>query len=239
MFKFGKVESVSRKERNDIVTEADLGAETIILRRLKVQFPEHRFYSEEAGYEGYAHSEFLWIIDPLDGTVNFTAGLGLFSVSIGLVYKGQPMMGIVYAPLYDELYHAVAGEGSFLNDDKISVSRNDALSDCIINIGLSCHYSDEQFAQSFAICEKAAKASRGVRIFESGALTACYIACGRMDGKISLKTDPFSNTAGTVIIQEAGGKVTDFAGRGWSVKMKDIVCSNGLIHREILKAVKS
>ncbi|NQS96987.1 MAG: inositol monophosphatase [candidate division Zixibacteria bacterium] len=237
MSKFGKVESVSSKDRNDILTEADLGAEEIILRRLKVQFPEHCFFSEEAGYEGYAHSDYLWIIDPLDGTVNYTAGLELFSVSIGLAHKGQAVMGIVYAPLQGEMYSAVAGEGAFLNNTRISVSQNDILSDSIINIGLSCHYNNEQFNLSLMICDRTAKLTRGVRIFESGALTACYIACGRMDGKISVKTDPFSNTSGTVIIQEAGGKVSDFEGRGWSMAMKNIVCSNRAVHREIMEAV--
>jgi len=234
MSKYGKIKKISSKERKDILTEVDLGSEKIILDIIKNKFSNHNILSEEIGEIKNSDSEYLWIIDPLDATVNYTAGLPLFSVSIGLVKNKIPFFGIVYAPYLNELFYAIKGQKAFLNNSKIAVSKNKNLSESVINIGLSAHYNDDQIKKTWSICNKITPKLRGIRAFESGALTSAYVACGRLDGKISIKTDPFGNAASTIIIEEAGGKVTDSDNRSWSTEMIDMICSNGIIHQDIL-----
>lgn len=237
MSKYGKVVNISNKEARDIVTEVDLGSEQIILNTLKINFPNHSIFSEEIGRINKSNNEYLWIIDPLDATVNYSSGIPLFSVSISLIKNNKPIIGVVFAPYLNETFYAALGTGSFLNDIKIKVSECDDLARSIVNIGLSAHYNNEQIKKTWQICNNITPKLRGIRAFESGALTSCYVACGRLDGKISIKTDPFGNAASTLIIQEAGGKVTDFNYNEWSVAMKDMICSNGLIHDQLLKNI--
>ncbi|MDP2736764.1 MAG: inositol monophosphatase family protein [bacterium] len=233
MSKYGSVKNVASKERTDIVTEADLGSEEIILKILKENFPDHNIFSEEVGRLDNKNSKYQWIVDPLDATVNYASGLPLFSVSIGLVKNNTPIVGVVFAPYLSEMFFATVGKGAFLNDSAILVSKNNELNNSVINIGLSAHYNDEQIQKTWKICNNITAKLRGIRAFESGALTSCYVACGRLDGKISVKTDPFGNAASTIIIQEAKGRVSDFSDKNWSVDMKDMICSNNLIHEKV------
>jgi myo-inositol-1(or 4)-monophosphatase len=235
--KFGKIKTISSKTRNDILTEADLKSEKIILGMIGQKFPGHNILSEEIGRKNDFKSEYLWVIDPLDATVNYVSGIPLFSVSIGLIKSGKPILGVVFAPYLKELFYAVAGGGSFLNKFKIHVSKISELSSSVVNVGLSAHYSKPLIKRTWKINQIITPELRGIRMLESGALTSCYVACGRFDGKISIKTDPFGNAASTVIIQEAGGIVTDFQNQPWSISMKEMVCSNGLIHKKLLACV--
>lgn len=238
MSKYGKVKSVSSKERKDILTEVDLGSEKIILEFIRKYFPDHNILSEEVGLFKRSNSDYLWIIDPLDATVNYVSSLPFFSVSIGLVKAHQPIMGIVFAPYLDELFFAVVNKGAYLNDSKITVSKNNELSNCVINIGLSAHFNEQQIKKVLDISHKITPELRGIRMLESGTLTSCYVACSRLDGKISIKTNPFGNAASTVIVQEAKGSVTDFNNQSWSVNMKDMIVSNVLIHQDLLRVIK-
>lgn len=229
---FGKVKVTNRKERKDIVTEMDLKSEKYILKEIQKKFPSHTILSEEKG-KLEKNSEYSWIIDPLDGTVNYTSGLPLYSVSIGLVHKGKPFLGVVYAPYLNELFYAQRGKGAYLNGKKISPSKVTELENAVIQIGFSAHYSEELLKKNWLIAQKLTAQVRGIRAWDSGALTSCYIACGRFDGKISIKTDPFGNAASTVIIEEAGGVVSDFEGKKWNENMKTMICSNKKINKQI------
>jgi len=236
--KFQKIKKISNKTRNDIVTEVDVNSEKLILNIIGKKFPAHNILSEEIGEKNKSNSEYLWVIDPLDATVNYVAGIPLFSVSIGLIKSGMPILGVVFAPYLNELFYASAGDGAFLNNKKITVSKISELSKSIVNVGLSAHYNKRQIKDTWRINQAITPKLRGIRMFESGALTSCYVACGRLEGKISIKTDPFGNAASTVIIQEANGLVSDFENKPWSLNMKDMICSNSLIHNKIIKIVK-
>lgn len=229
---------VSNKTYRDIVTNVDLLVERMIIKRIKSAYPSHSILSEETGLIKGQSSEYLWVIDPLDGTVNFTAGIPLFSVSIGLIYKGRPVKGVVYAPYLKELFGAEKGKGAYLNSKKIKPSSNDKLANAIVHVALSAHYSKKLIEKNWLIVKKLPGRVRGVRMLDSGALTSCYVACGRIDGKFSIKTDPFGNAASTLIIEEAGGVVTDFKGRKWNVNMKDMICSNKLLYRKFCSFIK-
>lgn len=233
---FLKTQSIKSKTRNDIVTKNDILSEKIIIKIIHNNFPKHQILSEEIGLVG-PKSDYLWIVDPLDATVNFSARIPLYSVSIALIYKNRIEMGGVFCPTMKELFFAQRNKGAFLNNRKIKVSKTNILSDSLINIGFSAHYSRQQINNNSEIIKNLAPKIRGLRAFESGALTSCYIACGKLDGKISIKTDPFGNAASTLIIEEAGGKVTDFFNKFWSKNMKTMVCSNMLLHDKLLKFI--
>ena len=234
---FNKKHKVKSKSRNDIVTQTDINSEKIIISEIKKKYPDHQILSEEVGRIG-GKNDYLWIIDPVDATINFASGIPLYSVSIGLLHKGEIEYAVVYAPSLNEMFYAQKNKGAFLNNKKIKASKEKKLKSTIINIGTSAHYSKKQIKNNFQIANKIMPEIRGLRAFESGALTSCYIACGRLDGKVSIKTDPFGNAASTLIIEEAGGKVTDFSGNNWSEKMKTMICSNKLIHNQLMEYTK-
>lgn len=224
---------VSRKYKTDIVSSLDIRCEKKIINIIRSNYPNHQILSEEIKKTG-AKSRFLWVIDPLDGTINYVAGQPLFSVSICLLYEKKPILGVVYAPCFKELFFAIKNGGAFLNNKKISVSKNKKLKDSIIYFTLSAHYKKKLISKTFSNCKKIISKIRGVRIYESGALSHCYVACGRLDGKISIKTDPYGSAAGALITKEAGGMVTDFNGNDWNIDKKSLVSSNGLIHKSLL-----
>ncbi|MFA6295856.1 MAG: inositol monophosphatase [Patescibacteria group bacterium] len=235
---FLKNQTFKLKTRNDIVTENDFLSEKIIIKIIKDNFPKHQILSEEIGTVGLKN-DYLWIIDPLDATINFAAKIPLYSVSIALIYKNKIEIGGVFCPSLNELFFAQKNKGAYLNNKKIKVSKNNNLSSSLINIGFSAHYSKNQFNNNCNIIKKIAPKIRGLRAFESGALTSCYVACGKLDGKISIKTDPFGNAASTLIIEEAGGKVTDFSNKNWSRNMKTMICSNKILHNKLINFVNS
>jgi len=233
---FRKKIKVFLKDRSDIVTNIDKKCEKEIISLIRKRFPLHSFFSEEVKKTG-PKSDYLWIIDPLDGTVNYTAGQPLFSVSLCLLYKEKPLLGVVYVPCFNELFIGIKNKGAFLNNKRISVSKNKNLKNSIIYFTLSTHYSKKLINQTLGVCKKIAPYVRGVRVYESGALSHCYLASGRLDGKISVETDPFSSAAGVLIVQEAGGKITDFSGKSWDINKKSLVCSNGKIHQKLLSII--
>lgn len=234
---FGTVTVSNKKQHKDIVTKIDFASEKKIISAIKLKYPSHAILSEEIGLID-AVSDYQWVIDPIDATVNYTAGIPLFSISIGLVYKGQPILGAVFAPYLDELFFGEKKKGAYLNNKRIKPSTTKTLDNAIINMGLSAHYSPALIKKNWDIAHRLSPKVRGFRMFESGALTSCYVACGRLDGKISIKTDPFGNAASTILIQEAGGIVADFQGNSWNEKMKTMICSNKPLFKKIQQFVK-
>jgi myo-inositol-1(or 4)-monophosphatase len=224
----------------DIVTAADRAAEKLIRTRLGEAFPEHGVYGEE-GTRERMDGEFRWYVDPLDGTTNFAHGFPQFCVSLGLERRatgtkagedGTLEAGVIYDPLRDELFTAERGQGTQLNGKPARVSRNAELAEALLGTGFPSrkrHASPNiHFYQEFTL------RSHGVRRAGSAALDLAYVACGRMDAFWEFNLNPWDTAAGILLVEEAGGRVTDFAGRQFQLKSDEILASNGLIHEELI-----
>jgi myo-inositol-1(or 4)-monophosphatase len=243
----------------DIVTAADRAAEKLIRTRLGEAFPEHGIYGEE-GTRERMEGEFRWYVDPLDGTTNFAHGFPQFCVSLGLEQRaglerrgglergadalsegadglkagedGTLVAGVIYDPLRDELFSAERGHGTQLNGKPARVSRNAELAEALLGTGFPSrkrHASPNiHFYQEFTL------RSHGVRRAGSAALDLAYVACGRMDAFWEFNLNPWDTAAGILLVEEAGGRVTDFAGRQFQLKSDEILASNGLIHEELI-----
>ena len=228
----------------DIVTVADRAAEKLIRTRLGEAFPEHGVYGEE-GTRERMDGEFRWYVDPLDGTTNFAHGFPQFCVSLGLEHAadagdrrpvndedGTLVAGVIYDPLRDELFTAERGHGAQLNGKPARVSRNAELAEALLGTGFPSrkrHASPNiHFYQEFTL------RSHGVRRAGSAALDLAYVACGRMDAFWEFNLNPWDTAAGILLVEEAGGRVTDFAGGRFQLKSDEILASNGLIHEELI-----
>ena len=230
-----KKSEVHLKGRVDLVTEYDLKSERYIKRQIDRVFPTHAILAEESGLNNN-HSNNLWIIDPLDGTTNFAHGHPAFCVSIGLEVDGRMVVGVIYDPMRDEMFYAAHGGGAFLNRRRIAVSKENKLADSLLATGFPYDIADTRIdnLDNFA---RLYKLSRGIRRGGSAALDMCYLACGRFDGFWELKLHAWDTAAGLVIIREAGGRVTNFKGGKYSIYNKQILATNGLIHRQIQKVL--
>lgn len=223
------------KNPHDILAEADLKAEQAIIRRIKASFPDHSILSEEKGEEDN-HSDYLWIIDPLDGTINFSRQLDNYCISIAVARKGELLVGLIYEPIADKLYLAENGKGAFCNGKRIHASREEKM----INMLLATDNSStmdlrrKDYALLLAICERI----RSARIFGTGALHLARLAEGHIDLYYKTKFNYWDYAAGTLLIQEAGGKVTDFDGMPITRESKNIVASNGKAHRDFLAMLR-
>lgn len=233
----GNARQVERKfgQATNLVTEIDKGAEEIIISRLKSKFPDHDFLGEESGSHA-AVSDYKWVIDPLDGTTNFTHGLPIFSVSIALEHRGDLVVGVIYDPNLDELYTAERGKGAFLNGSRIRVSKTDRLIESLLVTGFPYDIRDnpDQAVEHFRDFLMEAQA---VRRLGSAALDLCYVAAGRMDGFWEVKLNPWDMAAGVLLIQEAGGKWTDFQGNPSTIYTQKMLSTNGLIHEAMVKVL--
>ncbi|RYY46642.1 MAG: inositol monophosphatase [Chitinophagaceae bacterium] len=227
---------VSNKEGiNNLVTEADHAAEKAIIEVIKHSYPDHFILSEETG-ELKTDSDYKWIIDPIDGTVNFAHGIPLCCVSIGLEKAGELVMGAVYAPILDELYFAQKGMGSYLNENRIHVSEKKALINSCLVTGFPYTYLDVPNGP-LSIFEKLIRKGIPVRRLGSAAIDLCWVAAGRFDGFYEHNLQAWDSAAGSLIVSEAGGKVTDFAGNPYSVYQPQILATNGRMHDELRAVV--
>src|ERR1700688_3112794 len=216
----------------DLVTQADKRSETAIVTRLSGLFPEHTIAAEEG--TGYVRSsEFHWHVDPLDGTTNFAHKYPCFSVSIALAQKKDLLAGVVYNPIYDELFAAARGDGATLNGKKIFVSMVQTLSTSLLCTGFPVHKRlanpNIHYYYDFTLC------SHGVRRDGSAALDLAYVAVGRFEGFWEFGLKPWGPAAGVVIVEESGGKITDLDGKPYVLGGKSILATNGLIHAEMEK----
>lgn len=220
----------------DIVTEMDKKAEGLIMKIIKDKFPDHGILTEES-QEQKTGSEYRWIIDPLDGTTNYSHGYPVFCVSVALERDGEIIMGVVYDPMLDELFTAEKGRGAYLHKKKIRVSRIAGLSRSLLATGFpyDVRTSQENNMNHFA---NFAVRAQAIRRAGSAALDMCYVACGRFDGFWELKLKPWDTAAAALIIQEAGGTATDFKGSPFSLYSGETLASNGLIHEEMIKVLQ-
>jgi myo-inositol-1(or 4)-monophosphatase len=227
---------ISNKEGiNNLVTEADHAAEKAIIEVIQADYPEHFILSEETG-ELKTDSEYKWIIDPIDGTVNFANGIPLCCVSIGIEKEGQMVMGAVYNPFMNEMFFAQKGFGASLNDKKISVSnKTEVIKSCLVT-GFPYTYLDAPNGP-IQVFEKLVRKGIPVRRLGSAAIDLCWVAAGRFDGFYEHNLQAWDSAAGFLMVEEAGGKVTDFKGDHYSPYQPHIIATNGKIHDELLKVV--
>jgi myo-inositol-1(or 4)-monophosphatase len=228
--------SVKMKGRADIVTATDVEAQRLVERRLRRSFPAHGILAEE-GLDTTAGTEWRWIVDPLDGTKNFARGIPTFCVSIAAEYCGQVELGVVYDPLHEEMFTAVRGHGAWLNDQPIRVSRVTDLGLAFVATG--CPHRVGRYVQSIALTfGRFAARSLGVRDRGAGALDLCYVACGRYDGYWEIDQSPWDIAAGGLIVEEAGGRMSDFRGGRFDIYGGETVASNRRVHDRIVAVLK-
>jgi len=231
---FGTSFEISSKEgKNNLVTEYDKLSEQTIIEYIKSIFPGHVFLAEESGKTGNLSKDIVrWIIDPLDGTVNFAHGLPIFSISIAAELNGEILTGVVYHPLLDELFVAKKGGGAYLNDKKIIVSDNEILDSAFLVTGFPYNVNQNPCGcidQFVSIIQQGIP----VRRLGSAALDLAYVAAGRFDGFWEISLNPWDVAAGILLVEEAGGKVTQYSGEKYWIDKDTILATNGRIHEEV------
>jgi myo-inositol-1(or 4)-monophosphatase len=230
---FGKINQIESKGDRNLATNLDREAEKIIVDKIKTHFPKHGIIAEEGGKQGYSE-EYLWIIDPLDGTHNYIRKINIFGVSIGVLYKEKFVGGIIYMPVEKELYVAEKANGSYKNNKRISVSSKSDLKECSISYDSSIRYSPLVMLKGL---ENLAEEVFNIRMFGSSARVLSYIAEGKLDAAVEFNDRPWDFAGGVCIIEEAGGKLTDLKGNTLSYKTIGYIASNGIIHKKIKKFV--
>lgn len=228
---------ISNKEGiNNLVTEVDHASERAIFDVIQKAYPDHYILSEEAG-EIVQDSKYKWIIDPIDGTVNFAHRIPLCCISIGIEHEGKMILGAVYNPFMNELFVAERGQGATLNDKRIRVSiKEDVATSCLVT-GFPYTYLDMPNGP-LQVFERFIRRGVAVRRLGSAAIDLCWVACGRFEGFYEHKLNAWDSAAGFLIVEEAGGTVTDLSGAPYSPYEPGIVASNGLIHEELLQWIK-
>ncbi len=223
---------VAFKGQVDLVTSFDRKSEEMIYSRLGQAFPDHSFLAEEEIHQERA-SDYLWLVDPLDGTTNYAHGLPVFCVSIALAFRNEIILGLVYDPSREELYTATRGQGAYLNGKPIRVSKTRKLGRSLLATGFpyDVRTSQDNNLDHFASFAVRAQA---IRRLGSAALDLCYVACGRFDGYWEKKLKPWDLAAGALLVEEAGGRVSNLEGEKFNLSSPHIVASNGYIHRSML-----
>jgi myo-inositol-1(or 4)-monophosphatase len=233
----GKIKSVDYKSAFNIVTDVDKASDELIVNAIKAKYPDDGFLAEESGEELSRRSKRRWIIDPLDGTTNYTHSYPFFSVSIGVEEDGVMVLGVVYNPMADEMFVAERGGGAFLNDEKMIVSKEASLDNSLLATGFppdtlnNMENNLESFKYLTSHCH-------GVRRDGSAALDLCFVAAGRLDGFWERKLAPWDVAAGSLIVEEAGGKVTNLEGGPMKMASGQILATNGLIHGQVMESLE-
>ncbi|HEV7645620.1 MAG TPA: inositol monophosphatase family protein [Pyrinomonadaceae bacterium] len=236
--KFGRKISITKKGDINLVTEADLASEKLIIERIRSYYPKHSILAEESGdavvIEG--GSDHKWIVDPLDGTTNYAHGYPCFAVTIAVEHQGEIVVGVTYDPTRDEMFAAESGEGATLNNKKISVSAAEELKDALVVTGFPYNFMEKpDFAEHL---KKFLLNARGVRRDGSAALDMAYLACGRFDGFWEEGLNPWDMAAGKLLVEEAGGVLTGYDGSVFNIYQPPLCASNGLIHEEMLAVLR-
>lgn len=231
---FRKDIPVKHKAAKDLVTLADIESEKKIRTVIEKHFTDHSIRGEELP-ASQSSSPYEWVIDPLDGTTNYAAGVPFFNVSIALACRGEVILAVVYDPLNNEMFHAEKNKGAYLNGDRIKVSMCSCLEDCVVSYSRSYHPTEKVGRLGAGIYGMLLPKVRATRQFGTAAIDFCYVASGRIDATVTPLTDPsLEHPAGCFILDEAGGKSTDFSGRRWNLGSESIVASNGRIHAVLL-----
>ncbi len=232
---FGKIKEIDKKSSaSDFATEADKKSEEVILKILQNSFPTHAILAEESGTNDQI-SDFVWMVDPLDGTTNYTHTYPMCAISIGLTYKGKPILGVVYNPINQELFTGIEGQPSKLNGLPIHVSQTDTLEQSLLATGFPYVSTPEN--NNFEFFCKLTENTHGVRRDGSAALDLAYVACGRLDGYWEGTIKPWDIAAGIVILKGAGGQVTHYNLEDMILENGKILATNGLIHQAVSHAL--
>jgi len=226
---------VDVKGRNDLVTEVDKKSEQEIIWNIQQAFPDHGFLAEESGQ--HSGNEYTWIIDPLDGTMNFVHGFPQFSISIALTKNGNLHLGLVYDPLRNELFTAIKGKGAYLDNRRIRVSKINKMSRALIGTGFPYRSDDEVDIYTPQLAEVTKRAA-GVRRAGSAALDLAYVACGRLDAFWESGIQPWDVAAGILLVREAGGICTDYKSNTDCLHSGKYLAANGHLHQAMLNIVK-
>ena len=228
---------VDFKGKTDLITNIDLESERSIIDKIIKSHPSHNILSEEHGLINN-NSDYLWVIDPLDGTTNFVHGYPSYGVSIGLVYKNNPEIGVVLELPSKNLYSAQKGCGTFKNGKKINVSKVSKLKNSLHVTGFGYDHG-EKWSINMKLFEHFTDITQGVRRLGAASIDLCHLACGTVDGFWELDLHPWDTAAGIVIVKEAGGRITKMNGGKYSIHGDQILASNGLIHSKMLTRINS
>lgn len=226
--------SITTKRRNDFVTEVDRAAEEAVIEILQKAYPDHAILAEESGASGT--SEYEWIIDPLDGTTNFIHGFPQYAVSIGLRHKGVMQQAVIYDPTRNELFTATRGRGAFLNDQRIRVSKRAHLKDSLIGTGFPFREA-ENIDEYLRVFKRVTFETAGIRRAGAAALDLAYVACGRLDAFWEKGLAPWDMAAGSLLVLEAGGLISDYDGEANYMESGEVVCGNPKVFAQLLQLV--
>lgn len=236
---WGRVTEIQDKAfAGDLVTEADRYSEEKILGILKAEFPDHAILSEESGWYSVANADYVWVIDPLDGTTNYTHGFPVIAVSIGLLYREKPIVGVIFNPIQEELYQAGFGLGALLNQNSINVSKVPSLADSLLASGFAYDRRETKDNNYPEFCQLT-QMTQGVRRAGAASLDLAYVAAGRLDGYWERGIKPWDIAAGIVLVKEAGGVVSAYDQGPLKFDSGRIMATNGLIHQELSHALLS
>jgi myo-inositol-1(or 4)-monophosphatase len=225
---------VNTKSPNDFVTEVDHAAEAIIIETLLGAYPGHGILAEESGRaHGAKDSDYVWIIDPLDGTTNFIHGFPVYAVSIALAYRGQVQQAVVYDPTRNDLFYASKGRGAFLNDKRLRVSKRVRLAECLISTGFPFRKGDN-FQRYLKMLETLMPLCAGLRRPGAAALDLCYVAAGFCDGFFETGLSPWDIAAGSLLITEAGGLIGNFTGEADFLYQREVVAGNPKVYGQLV-----
>jgi myo-inositol-1(or 4)-monophosphatase len=228
---------IQTKGKNDFVTRVDREAEAIISRILLKEFPQHQILGEESGYS-HRKSKYLWVIDPLDGTTNFIQGIPHFAISMAFMANGKVIFGLIYNPLSEERFHAIKGQGAFLNNRRIAVSRKKTLRSTFGATGFP--FKAPQFLDAYTNTFRSLlPRCQDLRRCGSAALDLAYTACGRYDFFWEAHLLPWDFMAGKLIVEEAGGITSDFLGHELLVQTSSVMAANKTLYPKILKIISS
>jgi myo-inositol-1(or 4)-monophosphatase len=234
---FRKNKIVSKKTGSETVTDTDIASEKIIKKIIQKKYPDHNFTTEELANQK-TDSDYTWYIDPIDGTTNFSRGIPHFSISIGLKYKNEIIVGVVFDPIKNEMFTGEKNKGAFLNNKKIKVSNTKLLKNSILATGFAydCFTNPNNNTKQISAF---VPLTSGIRRFGGAALDICYVAAGRFDGYWERNIKPWDLVAGIIILKEAGGKITDYGNKKIEVQNIDqVIASNGKIHQEMYDVIK-
>lgn len=228
----GSFKVENKEGRNNLVTEVDLACEQIIVETIMASFPDHALLTEERGRMGDS-SPYRWIIDPIDGTTNFAHGLPLCCLSIGWEAEGEMIMGVIYNPMMDELYFAEKGKGAWKNEERLSVSKQSRLDAAFLVSGFPYHWPPDQGTGPAEVFTSLVMKGIPVRRLGSAALDLCYVAAGHFDGFWEYSLQPWDIAAGYLMVEEAGGRVSDFHGCPGKATDQQTLATNGLVHEAL------
>lgn len=237
-YSVGKIKSIEHKmgQATNLVTEIDKQSEAMIIKKIKQHFPSHDILAEESGSHNQK-SEYRWVIDPLDGTTNFTHALPIFCVSIGVEHNGEVVAGAVYDPSSDEMFSAEKGRGAFLNGKRIHVSSTSTLIESLLVTGFPYNVKENP-SHAVEHFVNFLMEGQGVRRLGAAAIDLAYVAAGRLDGFWEVFLNPWDKAAGMLLVQEAGGRVTDFRGEPGSIYEPKTLATNNNIHEAMLEILR-